>query len=185
MLRLFGYINITNGDIALNREQAGLENDELALGGVHEVGKAPRQTAQRVVEKRIDGARKGIVAIIYIVLIGLPAVLGRSLVKPGNRHRTDILLECEVGGVALVVEPVAADNAILGLVMGLPPRMLSSTKWTVLDFLLSKTMSTSPLSDLGLSCFHWVILPDMMAAKSLTDIQVSLLALLTISAKPS
>ena len=111
MLRLFGYINITNGDVALNREQAGLENNELALGGVHEVGKAPRQTTQRVVEKRIDGARKGIVAIINIVLIGLPAVLGRSLVKPGNRHRTDILLECEVGGVALVIELVAADNA--------------------------------------------------------------------------
>ena len=184
MLRLFGYINITNGDVALNREEAGLENDELALGGVHEVGKAPRQTAQRVVEKRIDGARKGIVAIIYIVLIGLPAVLGRSLVKPGNRHRTDILLECEVGGVALVIKPVAADNAngidilfnILDDVGGVVG---------VLDFLLSKTISTSPLSDLGLSCFHWVILPDMMAAKSLTDIQVSLLALLTISAKPS
>ena len=174
MLRLFGYINITNGDVALNREQAGLENDELALGGVHEVGKAPRQTAQRVVEKRIDGARKGVVAIIYIVLIGLPAVLGRSLVKSGNRHRTDILLECEVGGVALVIEPVAADNA-----NGI------DILFNILDFLLSKTMSTSPLSDLGLSCFHWVILPDMMAAKSLTDIQVSLLALLTISAKPS
>ena len=104
------YLNVAYCYLATCWQQARLEDDELALRLLDEVGKAPRQSALRVVEQCVYGAHEGIATIEEPRLVGFPRVEGRSVVELRDRHHGYGLVPCGVGGVALVVEPVASYN---------------------------------------------------------------------------
>ena len=53
----------------LDGEQSRAMDNHLALGQSHEMGKSRRHAAARLVEQGVEGTDKGVVTIIYIVLV--------------------------------------------------------------------------------------------------------------------
>ena len=87
-------------------------DDELStVVGSDEIGKAPWEGVQWVVEQRIDGAHQGVVAVIDIELIGLPAALHCCRMNLAHPHHFDVSLEGDIRGVTFVVKPVGANHS--------------------------------------------------------------------------
>ena len=84
---LFGaHIYVPNREVSLGRQQTGLEENHLALRTIHETSETPWQTPASIIEQGIDGANQGVVAVVYIVLIGLPTVFRRCRFHAAHSH---------------------------------------------------------------------------------------------------
>ena len=104
-------VNISDVNIAQNREQTGLHDDTLPFRTFYEMSKSPWQALPRVVDQRVDGADERILIIIDIVLVGLTSARCRCRMNLAHAHHTDVLIECKIGHIPLVIEPVIANDA--------------------------------------------------------------------------
>ena len=110
-LSFFSNVKSPHFEAGLNGEEARAEDNHLTFGKAAEVGKPRGNTRARLVEQGIDGADKGVVTVVYVVLIRFEAVVRRSGVQPADLHDGDVLLKGDIGGVAFVVEPVGTNDS--------------------------------------------------------------------------
>ena len=111
MLIVATHIDIPYGDFATDGQQTRLENHELPTGRLYEMGESPRQAALGVVEESVYGAHKRVTPVEQPCLIGFPTVHWSRHLHLAYRHDGDFLVPGGIGRIALVVEPIATDDA--------------------------------------------------------------------------
>ena len=87
-------------------QQARLEDDLLPDRIGDEIGKCPRQCLVGIGHDGIDGSYERVSAVEQVRLIGLPAVAGLCNGGLRKAYHCNVLLECGVRGVTMVVQPV-------------------------------------------------------------------------------